>query len=245
VSDIQRAGTPLNQSIERAVRLLGFFSPQQPELTLAEMTARLDVNKATAHRYTVALRRVGMLRYDSARGVYTLGPRIVEFAATALAGLRIIDIAAPHMERLVSAVNETCVLSVWDGDAPVVIHVEDSTDRIARVVVRVGARLPLFDSAQGRIFATFSPEAQIARYGDEELEAVRATSVAVSSNVIPGIRALATPVFQDRDLAAAIALVGTSASIPEESDSPMAVQLSACGRTVTAELGFLAREKGA
>jgi DNA-binding IclR family transcriptional regulator len=243
VSEVSRAGTPLNQSIERAVRLLAFFTPQQPELTLAEITARLGTNKATTHRYTVALRRVGMLRYDAARGVYVLGPRIVEFAASALAGLRIIKIASPHMERLVNAVNETCVLSVWDGDAPVVIHVDDSTDRIARVVVRVGSRLPLQDSAQGHIFAAFSPDAAEGTY--EGLEEVRATGIAVSSNVIPGIRALAAPVFQERDLVAAIALVGTTASIAEEAGSPMAERLSACAQAVTAELGFVEREKGA
>jgi DNA-binding IclR family transcriptional regulator len=167
----------------------------------------------------------------------------VEFAASALAGLRIIKIAAPHMERLVAAVNETCVLSVWDGDAPVVIHVEDNTDRIARVVVRVGSRLPLHDSAQGRIFAAFSPEAVVE--GLEDIETVRASGIAVSSDVIPGIRALATPVFQERDLVAAIALVGTTASIPEALDSPLAEQLSSCGRAVSAELGFMRGEKGA
>lgn len=243
MSEIVRAGTPLNQSIERAVRLLGFFTPEQPELTLAEITSRLGVNKATAHRYTVALRRVGMLRYDRARGVYALGPRIVEFAASALAGLRIIKIASPHMARLVAAVNETCVLSVWDGDAPVVIHVDDSTDRIARVVVRVGSCLPLHDSAQGQIFAAFNPEA--GETADEALTEVRLSGIAVSSDVVPGIRALAVPVFQDRDLVAAIALVGTTASLPEEHDSPLAEQLLECARAVTAELGFVQREKGA
>lgn len=243
MSDIARAGTPLNQSIERAVRLLGFFSPEQPELTLADITSRLGVNKATAHRYTVALRRVGMLRYDTARGVYALGPRIVEFSATALAGLRIIKIASPHMSRLVAAVNETCVLSVWDGDAPVVIHVDESTDRIARVVVRVGARLPLHDSAQGQVFAAFNPGA--GEIVDEALTVVRLTGISVSSDVVPGIRALAAPVFQDRDLLAAIALVGTTACLPEEHDSPLAEQLLECARAVTADLGFVQRERGA
>lgn len=243
MSEVARAGTPLNQSIERAVRLMGFFTPERPELSLAEITSRLGTNKATAHRYTVALRRVGMLRYDVPRGVYSLGPRIVEFAATALAGLRIIKVASPHMERLVAAVNETCVLSVWDGDAPVVIHVDDSTDRIARVVVRVGSRLPLHDSAQGQIFAAFNPGA--AAGGRQGLAEVRSSGIAVSSDVIPGIRALAAPVFQDRDLVAAIALVGTTASLPEERSSPLVERLSTCAQAVTAELGFVQREKGA
>ena len=50
MSEVARAGTPLNQSIERAVRLMGFFTPERPELSLAEITSRLGTNKATAHR---------------------------------------------------------------------------------------------------------------------------------------------------------------------------------------------------
>ena len=68
------ADAPVNQSVERAVRLLGFFSPEEPELTLARLTELLGTSKATTHRYTLALRRVGLLRFDSGTGVYSLGP---------------------------------------------------------------------------------------------------------------------------------------------------------------------------
>src|SRR5205085_6489342 len=124
------ADAPVNQSVERAVRLLGFFSPEEPELTLADMTRRLGTSRATTHRYTLALRRVGLLRFDPGAGVYSLGPRIVELAATALAGLRIVRLAGPTMERLVAELNETVVLSIWDGEQPVVVRVDDNTDRL-------------------------------------------------------------------------------------------------------------------
>src|SRR3954453_11328126 len=106
---------PVNQSIERAARLPSFFSRDEPELSLAEVTSRLGTSRATTHRYLTALRRAGLVR--QARGVYTLGPRVVELAAGALAGLRIVKVAGPFLERLVSDVAETAVLSVWDGEA--------------------------------------------------------------------------------------------------------------------------------
>ena len=153
------ADAPVNQSVERAVRLLGFFSPEEPELTLARLTELLGTSKATTHRYTLALRRVGLLRFDSGTGVYSLGPRIVELAATALAGLRIVRIAGPTMERLVAELNETVVLSIWDGEQPTVVRVDDNTDRLVRIVVRTGARLPRVESAQGKVFLAFGPDA--------------------------------------------------------------------------------------
>jgi DNA-binding IclR family transcriptional regulator len=235
-------GTPLNQSVERAVRLLGFFTPERPELTLGELTRQLGASRATTHRYVVALRRAGLLRHDPAAGAYTLGPKVVELAASALAGLRIIKIAGPHLERLVLKANETAVLSIWDGEAPIVVRVEDNTDRIVRIVVRTGARLPV-DSAQGKVNCAFNPEIDNSGMSVSELAEIRINRVAVNSRVVEGIRAIAAPVFQDRQLAAAMALVGTTAAIPEDPRSPLAGMLLEATDVLSAELGFLPTER--
>jgi DNA-binding IclR family transcriptional regulator len=244
VSQALQADAPVNQSVERAVRLLGFFSPEEPELTLADLTARLGTSKATTHRYTLALRRVGLLRYDSARAVYALGPRIVELAAAALAGLRIIKIAGPHMERLVAELNETVVLSIWDGESPIVVRADDNTERIARIVVRAGSRLPLTTSAQGKVFGAFLPELEN-RLDSDELQVIRASRIAINSEVVAGIRAVATPVFQDRELVAAMAVVGTAATIPDDPRSPLARTLRGAAERLSDELGFLPSERSA
>jgi DNA-binding IclR family transcriptional regulator len=238
-----RGGTPLNQSVERATRMLGFFSPEEPELSLADLTSRLGTSKATTHRYAMALRHAGLLRYEPGSGQYTLGARVVELAATALAGLRIIKVAGPHMERLVQRVNETVVLSIWDGESPVVVRVEDNIDRIVRLVVRTGSRLPV-DSAQGKVHVAFNPEIEDESLDPVELERVRAAGVAVNSRVVQGIRAIAAPVFQDTTLGGAMAIVGTTAGVPEEDDSLLARRLKESAEALSSELGFLRTSEG-
>ena len=240
-SELRTSSAPVNQSVERAVRLLGLFSADEPELTLAQLTGRLGTSKATTHRYTLALRQVGLLRYDAGAAVYSLGPRIVELAATALAGLRIIKVAGPTMERLVDDVNETVVLSIWDGDAPVVVRVDDNTDRLVRIVVRTGARLPRVESAQGKVFLAFGPDA--AELEEDECGSIYATRIAVNSQVVEGIRAIATPIFQGGEAIAAMALVGTIPSLPEDARSEPAVRLRAAAEGLSAELGFLTDER--
>jgi DNA-binding IclR family transcriptional regulator len=220
---------PINQSIERAARLLALFSVDEPELTLAEVTVRLGTSKATAHRYATALRRVGLLRYTG--GAYTLGPRVVELAATALAGLRIIKVAGPYLERLVAELNETAVLSIWDGEAPVVVRVDDNTDRLVRINVRAGSRLPL-DSAQGKMFRA---------YLSDELPEIRREGLAFTERVVEGIAALAAPVFQGDEIVATMALVGTAAAI--EPDARLGSALRAAAANLSAELGFLPTER--
>jgi IclR family pca regulon transcriptional regulator len=228
-----RDQAPVNQSVERAAQLLGLFSVDEPELTLAEITTRLGTSKATAHRYATALRRAGLLRWNG--GAYTLGPRIVELAATALAGLRIIKVAGPYLERLVAEVNETAVLSIWDGEAPVVVRVDDNTDRLVRINVRTGSRLPM-DSAQGKVFAAFL-------HREPELEDVRETGLAFNERIVEGIAALASPVFQGEEIVATMALVGTSASVTADASSEAARALREASAGLSAELGFLPPER--
>ena len=241
MSQLLAGDSPVNQSVERAVRILGFFSAEEPELALAELTARLGASKATTHRYTLALRRVGLLRFDAASGVYSLGPRIVELAATALAGLRIIKVAGPTMERLVATVNETVVLSIWDGESPVVVRVDDNTDRLVRIIVRTGARLPRTSSAQGKIFLAFGGESS--ELDESERASILEHRVAVNSQVVDGIRAIATPVFQGDEIAAAMAVVGTIASLPEDPGGEIARHLRAAAEQLSAALGFVSDEE--
>lgn len=226
-------GVSNNQSIERAARLLGLFSVDEPELTLGEITARMGMTKATAHRYATALRHAGLLRL--AGGAYTLGPRVVELAGAALAGLGVVKLAGPYLERLVAETSHTAVLSVWDGEAPVVVRVADNTDRLVRIVVATGSRLPP-QSAQGTVFRAFLE-------ASDDLADVRERRLAVYAQVVEGIAAVAAPVFQAGEIVATLALVGTTASIRDEPEDALAQALRTAAEGLSAELGFVSGER--
>jgi len=234
------------QSVARAAQILGFFTVGRPRRSLSEITARLGVSKATAHRYTVALRQANLLRFDPATSEYTLGPQVLTLAGAAGAGLPIVAIAGPHMEALVRKVNETVVLSVWDGEAPVVVRVDDNPERLVRISIHTGSRLTLFRSSQGKVFCAFLPEDEVpglrrALKKDAALRTalqhVRKDRIAVASDVEPGIRAVAAPVFAGERIMATMAIVGTVASVPESRTSAMA-------RALTSAAGQLSREFG-
>ncbi len=234
------------QSVARAAQILGFFTVGRPRRSLSEITARLGVSKATAHRYTVALRQANLLRFDPATSEYTLGPTVLTLAGAAGAGLPIISVAGPHMEALVRRVNETVVLSIWDGEQPVVVRVDDNPDRIVRLSIHTGARLTPFGSSQGRLFCAFLPEDEVpglrrALRKDAELRAavqsIRRTQISVAANVEPGIRAISAPVFHSGRILATVAIIGTVASVPEARTSPMARALLETASALSRELG--------
>lgn len=237
---------PTIQSVERAARILDFFTASRPWLTLTEITERLGVSKATAHRYAVALREVNLLRYDRAAAVYTLGPQVLTLASAARAGLPILSLAAPLMEQIVRDLNETAVLSVWDGSAPVVVRVDDRTQGVIRISVRDGSRLDLLNSAQGRVFSAFLVDEGIPPLNEalerapelaRELETVRREGIAINTPEVHGVRTMAAPVFSDGSVVAVMAIVGTTASISNDVESPEAHRLKQAADRLTELFG--------
>jgi DNA-binding IclR family transcriptional regulator len=227
---------PAIQSVERAARILGLFTAEQPQLTLGELTARMQMSKATVHRYATALRNAGLLRF--AGGHYTLGPRIVELAAAALQGLGVLKVAGPHMERLVARSEQTAVLAVWDGEAPVVVRVVDNTSRLVRIVVATGSRLPPA-SAQGQVFRAFMEHDN----DDPALQRVREERLAGYAAVVDGIAALAAPVFQGSEIVATMALVGTVAGLESPGKPELVRALCETAGNLSTELGFIDLER--
>ncbi|TDB98525.1 IclR family transcriptional regulator [Actinomadura sp. 7K534] len=237
--------SPVIQSVQRAATVLNAFTVSRPRLTLNELTARLGVSKPTAHRYTKALRAANLLRFDAATGLYSLGPQILTLAAAVRSGHPIISASGPYLEALVREVNETVVLSVWDGEGPIVVRVDDNANRLVRISIRAGSRLSL-ESAQGRLFCAFLDPAAVpglagrlrrSRELRTELADIRAQNLATNTPQATGVRTLAAPVFQDSGITAAIAIVGTTVTVPPDGGSPMAKALVRVAAGLTRELG--------
>lgn len=237
---------PTIQTVQRAALILDSFTVGKPHLSLNEITTRLGASKATAHRYTKALRAANLLRYDERTALYSLGPQVLTLAASARAGLPIVTAAEPHMERLVKEVGETVVLSVWDGESPTVVRSADNTDHIVRISVRAGSRLDKTNSAQGRVFCTYLPTDQVPGLAKllrkdpalrEELESIRRHGLSVNSPALNGVRTIAAPIFERNTIIASMAIVGTTVSVPDDVDSPMAKALHATTTALSQQLG--------
>jgi DNA-binding IclR family transcriptional regulator len=249
--ELESAGpamAPTIQTVQRAALILGSFTVREPRLSLNEITARLGASKATAHRYTKALRAANLLRYDERTALYSLGPQVLTLAAAASAGMPIVSVAEPYMERLVKEIDQTIVLTMWNGEAPTVVRCADNTNGLVRISIRAGSRLALADSAQGRIFCAYLPADQLPRELPrllrkqpelrDEIEAVRANGgLSVNSPDVNGVRTVAAPVFDDDTVIAAMAIVGTMVTVSEDPDSPMARKLLDTTRELSRRLG--------
>jgi DNA-binding IclR family transcriptional regulator len=240
------SGRSAFQSVERAAMVLSSFTTTRPRLTLSEITEIMQVSKATAHRYAVALRRVNMLRYDQASAQYTLGPQILTFGAAARAGLPIIDLAGPYMQRLSERVNSTVLLSIWDGAQAVVVRVEDRTDRVIHVTVTQGSRLAPGTTAQGTVFCAFLSDKVFpgrAALLEESpklaatLDQIRERGFGLNSPERTGVRTIAAPVFDGNSICATIAIIGTVTTLPESENSEAVKSLLSTASELGSVLG--------
>lgn len=136
--------------------------------TLAQLARETGVPKSTLHRVCLMMSERGWVARDSLTGRIELGPRVAWLARSApLSPLT----AGFHgvARRLVATHNETTCLTVLDGRDAVFIAKEETTHPV-RLVTAVGARLPAFAAASGRVMLADRPESEvIAMYAGYEL----------------------------------------------------------------------------
>ena len=146
-------------SLAKGFRVLEAFSAAEPELGLAEIARRAELDNATAFRM---LNTLVMLRDEEGRR-YRLGYKVLDLGFNAIARAELRDAARPVLRQLVGKVNEAAALSVLEeGD---VIYLERVQAGIVRlgVDIRVGSRMPAYCVSPGRAILAYLPKDEQAR----------------------------------------------------------------------------------
>jgi DNA-binding IclR family transcriptional regulator len=236
------------QVIRRCERILRMFSHAGASVSPSAVAAELRLQRSTVHRYLSSLERAGLLERQI-DGNYGIGSLVVQLGAAALANQMVLEAAGPYMRQLSDEAREAVVMSVWRGRSPIVARVQEFTERLVHVSVRVGSPLPL-DSAQAQVLLSFLHDRTVVgrllhREGaiSEELETsmmrIRQMGIAISTRNIEGTRTIAVPVRQeDGDACATLAFVGTINAISSDPSSPMALALIDTADQLSRQLGW-------
>ena len=234
--------------VERMAAIFELFAGGVPEMPLRGIAGALSLRRSTAHRYVNSLARAGLVRQVRA-GTYGLGPLLIRLGATAVGALRVVNLGENYLQRLVEEVGETAVMSIWDGHRPVVVRVREPVGKLIQIRVAVGSALPIA-SAQGTVFLAWHRDSAAARRLLEhltpaqrtnlmrEVEYVREQQVAISAQVVEGIRTVAVGVFDHEGVAATLGFVGTTAGIPADANSGLVAALREAAAHLSSELGY-------
>jgi DNA-binding IclR family transcriptional regulator len=251
------------QSVEVGGQLLRALAHEGRPLPLKALAAAAGMSAAKAHPYVVSYGRLGLVERQPETGHYGLGPLALQLGLIALHQYDPVRLATPVIESLARETGHTVALAVWGQGGPTIVRVAEGPSPV-HVSLRHGLVMSLSGTASGRLFAAFGPEDIVGpalaaearaatskarrpagRFGhgtdfDRAIAMVRAEGVAaVDGLVVPGIRALATPVFDARGaLVVGITAVGPAAIFDLAPAGPLASALRAAARELSLRLGW-------
>jgi IclR family transcriptional regulator, KDG regulon repressor len=149
------------QAVDHALDLLEQFHDDVDELGVTELSKRLKLHKNNVFRLLATLESRGYIEQNKVTENYRLGLKTLELGQTFIKQMGLLRQSRPVLEWLVKECNETTYVAILKEFHIVYLDVVE-TDLTVRVVPRVGARLPAYCTAAGKI--------QLAYMTDEELE---------------------------------------------------------------------------
>ncbi len=107
----------------RVVQLIELLSVDEGSgLTLAEVSRRLGVHKASCHSMLSELMQAGWLVRDRGRKAYRLGPALIRLGRAASARFSALDVVRPAMAELSVATGAHCIAFAISADHVTVVE---------------------------------------------------------------------------------------------------------------------------
>jgi IclR family pca regulon transcriptional regulator len=223
------------RSLAKGFRVLQAFSPDRPEMNLAEIARAADVDNATAFRFINTLRELGYVARVEGSKRFRLTLKCLDIGFSVVARTPLRDLARPLLRELVGEQLEAASLAVPDG--PDMVYVERVQAGLARlgVDVHVGSRAPAHSTAVGQAVLAWLPaEARTRVLGarpldrrtpatitdpamlEAKLARIRAEGFALSDQEnVTGLRVIAAPVLDaDGVPAAAVSIAAPAFAMP-------------------------------
>ena len=140
--------------------LLATFSTAEPELTLTELSSRLNLSASTTYRLLVTLENRRYVEHNHQSGGYTLGVACLDLGTVFLSQLDFRDRVLPLLESLREECKETVHLAVLDRNQMEVIYLEklEGLLPIGMMGSRVGGRAPAHCTGLGKCLLAYVPD---------------------------------------------------------------------------------------
>lgn len=135
-------------SLQKGLDVLAILAARPAGMTLTEMAAEAGLTRAGARRFLLTLTSSGYARQDGRR--FTLTPRLLGLARQWLDGTSLWFFAEPHMRHVAATLKESCSAAVL-SEEDVVYVARVPGERIMRVAINVGTRLPAYCTSMGRV----------------------------------------------------------------------------------------------
>lgn len=210
-----------NRSLTKGLAILQMFASERRELSAAEISAQLKIERVTAFRFISTLLAEGFIKQDPFTKLYALTPRILHLGFSYLNSISYVDRARPYLDRLSSGTGHSVNMAILDG-TDVIYVARTWTKSIVSANLHVGSRFPAYRTSAGLVmlaalaegelverlrairFEGDSPNMRGGKAGLRTLIAdVRTQQYAIADQEFPGLRSAAAGIRDDTGQVAA------------------------------------------
>ena len=244
------------RTVEKALRLLDFFSDKRPEIGLSELAKLSGIDKATVLRMLSDMAECGFVEQKTDDKKWRLGAGVLRLARLREVAQPVTRVLTPILERLAEQTGETAHASLISGRDLANIGVAEPA-RANRVHIEPGLTLPLHATASGfAVTAFLRPEQREAVFARKlaavtgqtptsredltaRIEQARARGYSVADQTFEDeVYGLAMPIFGPDGFACGALAVATPASrVTEALEAQIIAALAPAAREATLGLG--------
>ncbi|MGE5794642.1 MAG: IclR family transcriptional regulator [Bacteroidota bacterium] len=256
-----RAPAPVaTETVDLSLRLLERLADAREPVGVSELAREFGSSKATVYRHLQAMARHGFVRQDPATQRYQAGVKLFILGERLRDRFDVLGAARQEMAPLRDETGQAVTVSALVEDQVVVLELLQGRT-IVEFGTRPGTVLDLHASAHGKVALAFGPPALAERSCARPLKPwtpqtirtrpaleraiaqVRARGWATAPNeVLPGVNALAAPIFDHRGAyAGAIAIVGSTQYIAATPAPQQLALVTGAAQRISRELGWRER----
>jgi IclR family pca regulon transcriptional regulator len=143
----------------RGLAVIEAFGPGHKSMTLAEVAARIGVDRAVTRRLLLTLVELGYATQTGRQ--FELTTRILKLGYSYLSGAGLGSILQPYLDELSREIEETVSVSVLEGAEVMFVARAEMPGRRMAYVVTMGMRLPAFSSSSGRVLLAAKKDTEV------------------------------------------------------------------------------------
>ena len=149
------------RAVDRAIDILQCFTPDKPSMSVLEIQQRVPLSRPTLYRLLRTLIAKGLVRAQGEPARFALDFGVGRLAHSWIAGIDIIELARPILERLRIATGETAALFVRRGDLRQCVA-ELASPHVLAMSRGLGETDHLWRGASGKAILAFMDDNEIA-----------------------------------------------------------------------------------
>lgn len=157
------------KSLEKALKVLGCFSIEEPELGITEISQKLGLYKSNVYNIVATFEQCGYLEQNKENGKYHLGLIVMNLSHILSTSMGFHSVVHRCINELAEAIDEIVYFGIPDGDN--VMYLEGAfPEKFYNIRWVQGMTAPLACTAIGKAMLAYMDDATISRVLSKPLE---------------------------------------------------------------------------